>query len=116
MSGSITVQADPAPNYTEYAIAFVRAERRRQDQKWGEQNHDYPVWRVILDEENGEASREWLEAHFTGLIPEHDDDFLEESIQVAAVALAMVENIIKRREGRLPLNEDSHAPNSFTRS
>jgi hypothetical protein len=38
------------------------AERRRQEQKWGEQNHDFAWYQLILMEELGEANKEALEA------------------------------------------------------
>ena len=72
----------------EWTIEQVIAERGRQDEKWGEQNHDFPMYLTILMEEIGEASQAWLEWHF------HKGDqeaFLKEIIQMAAVALAIVE-------------------------
>lgn len=38
------------------------AERRRQEAKWGEQNHDFGYYQGILMEELGEANKEWIEA------------------------------------------------------
>ena len=69
----------------------VRQERKRQDEKWGEQNHNPADWLMILSEEVGEASKAALEAKFV-----HDDGGLryrKELIQVAAVAVAMVESL-----------------------
>lgn len=65
-------------------------ERLAQDEKWGEQNHNPVEWMSILMEEVGEASKEAIENHFnpdtTNL-----DKYRCEMIQVAAVALAMIE-------------------------
>ena len=38
----------------------IRKERKRQDAKWGVQNHDNFVWNTILGEEKGEASYDYL--------------------------------------------------------
>jgi hypothetical protein len=42
----------------ERAKEMVRAERARQDAKWGVQDHDPPTWSVILTEEGGEYGQE----------------------------------------------------------
>lgn len=107
----------------EYALAQVRLletltairdERKRQDLKWGEQNHpdgtteDYRLaaeslkmyndlaakagnitWRDILMEEVFEA--------FTETDPEK---LAEELVQVAAVAVAWLEHIKRRQEAK----------------
>jgi len=66
----------------------IRAERRRQDAKWGEQNHDDHKWNTILCEEKGEVSKAILE---------HDDPgVLKELSHVAAVAVAWIEAIGRR--------------------
>ncbi len=56
-------------------------ERDRQDQKWGLQDHSLPKWMVILMEEVGELSEAILEKK----------NWRAEVVQVAAVALAMLE-------------------------
>ena len=66
----------------------IEAERKRQDAKWGEQNHDPFVWVTILTEEVGEAAQASLEARFG---KGSTDSYREELIQVAAVAKSMVE-------------------------
>lgn len=69
----------------------VAAERDRQDAKWGEQNHDLPVWITVLAEEIGEAAQEVLAAR-AGERPA----MLRcraELVQVAAVAVAAIEYI-----------------------
>jgi hypothetical protein len=90
-------------------VAAVAAERKRQDTKWGQQNHDPFKWLAILQEKVGEASKSALETESrlllsTGAIEdtsavlnrraerdEHMRNYRQELIQVAAVAVAMVE-------------------------
>ena len=61
----------------------VLNERLNQEAKWGEQNHDNPLYVTILTEEVGEVAKAILEKDIQNL--------REELIQVAAVAVAMVE-------------------------
>lgn len=66
----------------------VIVERFKQDYKWGVQHHDEFKWLAILGEEIGEANKAVLENYFVnGSL----DDYRTELIQVAAVAVAMVE-------------------------
>lgn len=74
----------------------VKHERLRQDEVWGEQNHDDFTYLAILGEEVGEACQAALHDRFGG---EAAGTLREELIQVAAVAVAMVE-CIDRREAR----------------
>nr|BDD44993.1 hypothetical protein 12 [Spirochaetaceae bacterium] len=71
----------------------VKAERRRQDEKWGADRTHHPLeWLAILGEEVGEVNQAALEAHFTGYDRTGSwGDYRKELIQVAAVAIAMVE-------------------------
>ena len=73
--------------YTDISI-----ERDAQDAKWGSQFHSMPVWSAILTEECGEVAEAALQVHFHG-----ESDYLahlrEELIQVAAVAVHIVEKI-----------------------
>lgn len=69
-------------------IKEIITERNRQDAKWGEQNNDPFVYLTVLMEEVGEASQAALHDLFGG----HARGTLrEEMIQVAAVAIAIVE-------------------------
>lgn len=61
----------------------VLEERVRQQAKWGEQNHNAPMWYGILGEEVGEVARGFLEYDM--------ENYREELVQVAAVAVAAVE-------------------------
>jgi len=73
----------------------ITEERENQVKKWGVQNHSPIEWLAILMEEVGEVSREALEYHFhkfyqdTGQLERYE----KELIQVAAVALAMLESL-----------------------
>lgn len=79
----------------------VLLERFRQDVRWGEQNHGPFTWLAILGEEVGEVNRAVLEANKGG---DFDDlalaDYRRELIQVAAVAMAMIE-CLDRNEWKL---------------
>lgn len=66
----------------------VQIEREKQDTKWGEQNHSPADWCMILGEEVGEVNKAALEAKFGG---KNLREYRKELIQVAAVAIAMVE-------------------------
>lgn len=69
----------------------IARERIRQDEKWGEQNHDDLYWLGILTEEVGEVAREVIE---NGSAPRTDSEL----IQVAAVAVAWMECRKRRQE------------------
>lgn len=66
------------------------SERRRQDTKWGPQHHGLFTWLAILGEEVGEANEAALHQRFGG--PEQSN-FKAEIIHVAAVALAILEDL-----------------------
>ncbi len=69
------------------ALSNVLYERKRQDAKWGEQNHPPLLWLAILGEEFGEACKAAIEPGCLPLIKYRD-----EMVHVAAVALAAVES------------------------
>ena len=73
------------------SLTMTHAERLRQLKKWGPQHHDLPTWIAILTEEVGELSAEVLKARFEGVVTE--DAIIAEAIQVAAVALAIVQDV-----------------------
>ena len=64
-------------------MQLVKDERQRQEQKWGEQNHEPLIWMAILAEEFGEACKAVLEGD--------DEGYTVELIHVAAVAIAAAE-------------------------
>ena len=86
----------------------IKAERQRQNEKWGEQNHSVIEWQAILMEEVGEASKEAVDFHFQNPykdgrgelqeVSENDvvqrirlRNYRKELIQIAAVAVQMIE-------------------------
>ena len=71
-------------------IKFIIAERNRQDEKWGEQNHDVYKWLAILGEEVGEANKAALENDYSEL--------MQELIQIGAVTVAMIESLERNRK------------------
>lgn len=79
------------------ATMLVIKERVSQYAKWGRQRHDLRTWLAILVEEVGEVA----EAMQKGLVSEKDtdaSDLLKELIQVAAVAVAIAEQIRETEE------------------
>ena len=74
----------------------VIIERQKQESKWGQQNHSPETWLLILGEEVGEVNKAILEHRF-GNKP--ISEYREELIQVAAVAVAMIESF-DRNEGK----------------
>ncbi len=70
------------------AIKDVLDERARQDEKWGEQNHDPFTYLTVLIEEVGELAQAALHKRFGGPA---DENLRAEAVQMAAVALAIVE-------------------------
>lgn len=73
---------DPAINTR--AVHNTCTERERQNQLWGQQNHNAAMWHVILMEEVGEAAKEIWE--------NEPEKYREEMVQVAAVAIAAIES------------------------
>ncbi len=65
-------------------------ERDRQDEEWGPQDHTLYKWNAILMEEVGELATACLE-YQDKPCKQTDEGWRKEAIQVAAVALAMLE-------------------------
>lgn len=78
----------------------INEERERQDEEWGEQNHSPVIWMPILMEEVGEAAQEAVKSHFAdeGVYGKHVDLYRQEMIQVAALAIAMIESLDRQRD------------------
>lgn len=70
------------------AAEAIAQERIAQDQRWGKQRHTAGDWILILAEELGELSKELLEGDRKAS--------LDEAIQTAAVAQAIVEHLIEQ--------------------
>jgi len=72
-------------------MSQVISERERQHIMWGEQNHDPAYWLSILGEEFGEVCRAVCE--------KNNANYREELIQLAAVAVQMVECFDRKLDG-----------------
>jgi NTP pyrophosphatase (non-canonical NTP hydrolase) len=66
-------------------------ERDRQEARFGNQVHSWPIWAAILSEETGEVSEACLQAHWREDVAL--DHLREELVQVAAVAVQMLEKL-----------------------
>ncbi len=80
-------------------LSEVIQERRRQETRWGEQNHKPVEWCAILGEEVGEVNKAALDAHFKHYYKDTDQlaDYRKELIQVAAVAVAMIQSLERNK-------------------
>jgi NTP pyrophosphatase (non-canonical NTP hydrolase) len=78
----------------EQVLDTIRAERARQDLKWGEQHHHPLEWLSILGEEAGEACKAANEAHWRQ--GGNWQLYYDELVQVAAVAVAALEDLDRR--------------------
>lgn len=80
---------------TQEVLKEVLRERASQDAKWREQNHDPFTYLAILGEEVGEANKAAVDACTWRINCEVKfgslTEYRKELIQVAAVAVAMVE-------------------------
>ena len=79
--------------------SIVRAERLKQEKKWGKQDHPPELWTTIEVEEVGEAAQAGLRHNYTEKYGPRDKqmenlgNLIEEWVQVAAVAFAVIENM-----------------------
>ena len=73
---------------------MIHAERVRQNEKWGEQNHDDYRWLAILSEELGEVSQAILHDEFGGKAA---GTLEEELVQLVAVGVQWLECIERNR-------------------
>lgn len=73
------------------SLAMAHAERLQQLKKWGPQHYDLPTWITILTEEVGELSAEVLKTRVDGVVT--NDAIVAEAIQIAAVAMAIVQDV-----------------------
>ncbi len=72
----------------------ILAEREKQDDKWGEQNHNPYIYLAILVEEIGELAQSILHTQFGGDMGNDKGGLYhlrKEAIHTAAVAMAIVE-------------------------
>ena len=71
-------------------LQLILEERQKQDEKWGEQNHNIYKWLAILGEEVGEVNKAALEKNYK--------DIIDELIQIGAVTVAMIESLERNRK------------------
>lgn len=77
------------------ALDAVESERKRQNEKWGRQRHEYGDWLKILVEEVGEVAQA-MQKRQKGWGKETDaGDLYEELIHTAAVAVAIAEQVLE---------------------
>lgn len=73
----------------ENIIKDIRQEKERQENKWGQQDHDPYIWLAILGEKVGEVNKAVIENFFNDTDME---DYRKELVQVAAVAISAIES------------------------
>ncbi|GAB3278403.1 MazG-like family protein [Larkinella harenae] len=71
----------------------VANERKRQEEKWGQQNHAPVYYNAILQEEVGEVAKEVVEYTFAEPGVPRLQNIRKELVQVAAVAVAMIQSL-----------------------
>lgn len=76
----------------DFAFEAIAEERRKQDQKWGRQDHTPERWLMILQGEIGE----WFQAV---LQEESFENILTELVKIAAVAECMLEQMLDNYDG-----------------
>ncbi|MEQ9027532.1 MAG: hypothetical protein RLP44_02355 [Aggregatilineales bacterium] len=73
---------------TEEILEAISTERKRQLEKWGDQEHEQGTWLLILMEEIGEVSQDILQSK--------DEEYVfKELIQSAAVIVAWLEDVTR---------------------
>ena len=97
----------------ENILKEVATERVRQNAKWGIQNRSTVEWVAILTEEVGEVAKEAVDFYFANGVTdvhakvsaqvqlERLEAYRMECIQVAAVAVQMVENVDRGLKGKI---------------
>lgn len=78
------------------AVDKVIAERIRQNEKWGYPQNNTPFeWVSIATEEVGEMAQATNDAFMGQIKSNQTDKIVHEAIQVAAVAVAIIEHLSK---------------------
>ena len=70
-------------------LEAILAERERQDQLWGEQNHDDSWWNILTVEKNGHIAEE--------VFGNSDTKLFIELVQTCATYFAWAEAVQRRR-------------------
>jgi NTP pyrophosphatase (non-canonical NTP hydrolase) len=86
---------------TDKAIELVKAERIRQNEKWGKQRHTPERWVVIAMEEIGEMCEAIQKGHVAHKEGSDADDLLTETVHATAVLLASLEQMIEITESQV---------------
>lgn len=86
--------------HQEDAINDVLLERDRQDEQWGVQNHHPAYWLAILGKQVGQLGSAVLDREWWVEKEKATAKVREEAVQVAAVAVALIECIDK---GEMPV-------------
>lgn len=82
------------------ALAIVDKERDRQDAKWGaDRTLPWGDWSLILGEEVGEVNKAMLESRWNDNQTLALAEIIDEASQVAAVAVALIEDARRRLAG-----------------
>lgn len=92
----------------EQAFKDISNEMDRQIEKFGLQNHPPEWYLTILMEEVGEAAKAALEHNFgfdTGTAGEKADNYIEELVQVAAVAISALLCFEKQQQYKIAKDE-----------
>ncbi len=94
MESEVELSEMSVANLEPWAVArrLIALERKRQDALWGEQNHDPFTYLTVLMEEVGEFAKDALEHRFGG---RGRETLVNECVQVAAVAQAMLECLVR---------------------
>lgn len=93
---------------TAIILSEVFQERQRQDAKWGLQRHELGKWLAILAEEFGEVAQAMQGP--MGLVsvkPTDASDLYQELIHVAAVAVAIAEQVREQSENVIDLKGEN---------
>jgi NTP pyrophosphatase (non-canonical NTP hydrolase) len=79
---------------TEEVLAAVKAERERQNAKWGLRRYDNGTWLAILTEEVGEVAQAMQKEWGWGK-PSDAQDLYKELIHASAVSAAWAEQVLE---------------------
>lgn len=101
---AVTKLAEPL-RVTRRVLNEVCGERQRQESKWGQQDHHPFTFLAVLGEEVGEANQAALKATSEG---KEWSSYRAELVQVAAVAVAMIESL-DRNSKPMPQGGDADA-------
>lgn len=96
---------------TNRAFVLINDERKRQDAKFGVQEHDAAIWSLIAAEELGEVA----ERHLAILFPNTQKEtgkplreaYIEELVQLTAVCVAWLECELRDKPIMMNLDPDA---------